>query len=369
MDIRNFDYKTAGQSIMWAVMAFFWDGAGRRAKEELAQPPVSETAFLWPYCCFVEMLSEACKAGLPEKVPYTAALEALEKYRQPRKDGLTAYAALYGGYEDAYYDDNGWVVKAFLTAYEIFGDKKWLDKAAETIQYCYSGWDEKLGGGVYWRESDKQFKCLCSNAPLALFSLELYQATARREYLEWTNRLYRWAKRNFWEADGVYSDGLFLDGEKDRKLFPYNTAFMMRLELALFEQTGNPTLLLNAAYSGRGAFSRFCTRDPDGRLKLEPFNRPWFYTCLLEAYIELYRAAKDKAAIRRYIDYLAGEAVRAYTDCRGPEGFVSPDWQTAGGPARENIQLRDQAGLARFLFLLDAFYSSAQGAEEKKEVF
>ena len=341
---------------MHSILEHFWNNRKCFAKEELADPPESETAFLWPYSAFIEMICESYKINPSEKELYITNLEVIEKYKQTREDGLTAYTAAYGGYEDAYYDDNGWIVKTFIRAYKTLGSGKWLNKAKATIEYCYSGWDWNLGGGVYWRESDKQFKCLCSNAPLALFSLELYKITKNKLYYTRAWKTYKWAKKKFCDTDGLYLDGMFLDRKLDRTKYPYNTAFMIQLELALYEFTNDEKYLKSAEFSGHASFPYFCSPGADGKLKLKEFDRPWFYMCLLETYMKLYIISKDKEKHLGYIDFLANEVVRAYNTCRNEDGFVSPDWWTAGGPAPENIQIRDQSAIAKIMFLLAAFY-------------
>ena len=345
-----------GESLMSSVIRTFWNPEGKFAREELADPPESETAFLWPFCCFIEMLSEYYKIDPSIKSLYITALDTIEKYRQTRDDDLTAYAALYGGYEDPYYDDNGWVVKVFLTAYKLLGEQKWLDKASDTVRYGYSGWDEKTGGGIYWRESDKLFKCLCSNAPLALLSIELYEKTSDKQYMEWTQKLYSWSKKNFWETDGIYIDGIFTDGKIDNTKYPYNTAFMMRLELELYKLTKEHTYLDSVEKSADSSYLYFLSPDEEGKLKLT--DRPWFYMCLLEAYMELYKVSSHKVLLKSYIDWVVSEVIRAYQTCRNKDGFVSPDWWTEGGPAPENIQIRDQSAIARTMFLLAKFYNT-----------
>ena len=352
----NINFMKYGESILQSVLKHFWDSKKQYAKEELADPPESETAFLWPYSAFIEMIYEYYKVEPSEKNFYITTLEVIEKYRQTRDDGLDAYTAAYGGYEDAYYDDNAWIVNTFIIAHKTLGGSEWLEKAKKTMEYCYSGWDSKLGGGVYWRECDKLCKCLCSNAPLALFSLDLYKETSDEKYLNWALKLYKWSKKNFWESNGIYPDSVNLDGEIDRTKYPYNTAFMIRLELALYKITGNPTYLLNAEFSGHASFPCFCSPGEDGKLKLKEGDRPWFYMCLLETYMELYRISEDKGKYLGYIDSMANEVERAYRTCQNEDGFVSPDWWTEGGPAPENIQIRDQSAISKIMFLLAAFY-------------
>lgn len=54
---------------------------------------------------------------------------------------------------DRYYDDNAWLVLALADVFEVTRERKYLDRAAATFRFVTSCEDDKLGGGLYWRES------------------------------------------------------------------------------------------------------------------------------------------------------------------------------------------------------------------------
>jgi hypothetical protein len=74
-----------------------------------------------------------------------------------------------GNGNDKYYDDNAWMVIAFLEAYETDRDPRYLTRADETLRFVLSGWDGELGGGIWWHQGHKDgTKNACSNGPSAL---------------------------------------------------------------------------------------------------------------------------------------------------------------------------------------------------------
>jgi uncharacterized protein YyaL (SSP411 family) len=60
-----------------------------------------------------------------------------------------------GNGNDKYYDDNQWMVLAFMEAYELTGEARYRDRALETLRFSLSGWDDELGGGIWWHEGHK----------------------------------------------------------------------------------------------------------------------------------------------------------------------------------------------------------------------
>ena len=54
-------------------------------------------------------------------------------------------------------------------AYEVTGDRVYLDKAQAVLEGCLAGVDDVLGGGSYWHVDTEKHpsKNTCANAPLA----------------------------------------------------------------------------------------------------------------------------------------------------------------------------------------------------------
>ena len=54
-----------------------------------------------------------------------------------------------------YYDDMGWWALAWIAAYDLTGQAKYLASAQRIFDEMTTGWDDAWGGGVYWRD-DRQ---------------------------------------------------------------------------------------------------------------------------------------------------------------------------------------------------------------------
>ena len=84
------------------------------------------------------------------------------------------------------------------------------------MRFVLSGEDERLGGGIYWRENTRDSKHTCSNAPAIVGCLLLHGATGDAEYLTTAKRLYDWTRERLQDdRDGLYLDNVNLAGEVD----------------------------------------------------------------------------------------------------------------------------------------------------------
>ncbi len=202
--------------------------------------------------------------GRPTSVAFTwsvgVLLEALDaaaaadpRYRRPMEDFISATRVYWNttgpvpGYDvlpapkpvDRYYDDNEWMVLGLAEAARVAGSKRYLDFAIETFRYVMSGEDAKLGGGIYWHETDKRSKNTCSNAPAAAGAIAIYEETKDAAYLQAAERLYAWTKEHLRDPlDGLYWDNESLDGKVQKWKFSYNTGLMLRTAAELYHITG-----------------------------------------------------------------------------------------------------------------------------------
>lgn len=137
-------------------------------------------------------------------------------------------ASAHPGSPDRYYDDNAWLVRDFADAYTVTMDPLCLRGAETAAAFVWSGWDLKLGGGIYWHEQNKNSKNTCSNGPSADGFLKLAYLTPNSEYLTHAQDCWGWAKSKLRDpADGLYWDNISLDGKVSKTKWSYNTALML----------------------------------------------------------------------------------------------------------------------------------------------
>jgi len=163
---------------------------------------------------------------------------------------------------DRYYDDNAWMVMALVEAHETLGDVKYLQWAEETLKYVLSGEDEKLGGGIYWKEAEKTSKNTCSNGPSAAAALAVYSHLRKPEYLEAAKRLYAWTKKNLQDpADKLFWDNMNLKGEIEKTEWSYNTGLMLRSAVELYRETKNPAYAADAKEIEEASIAKWIDQD------------------------------------------------------------------------------------------------------------
>jgi hypothetical protein len=130
--------------------------------------------------------------------------------------------------QDRYYDDHAWMVLALIESYELTKNPRWLKRAEQSLAYVLSGEDNKLGGGIYWKEREKSSKNTCSNAPSAAACLAVYAKNKDLNLLKKAEAVYAWTKKNLQAPDSLYWDNIKLDGTVEKTKWSYNSALMLR---------------------------------------------------------------------------------------------------------------------------------------------
>lgn len=233
-----------------------------------------------------------------------------------------------GNGNDKYYDDNQWMVIAFMEAYDLTQDEKFLNRADETLKFSLSGWDDQLGGGIWWHEQHKDgSKNTCANGPAAVGCLRVARARDTDANVKWAHKIAKWTTEHLQDRDGLFFDNQKVaDGKIEKTKWTYNTALMIRAYLGLWRATGDTRMLAEAKRVG-AASSAFV------RQKTGAYRDGYKFTHLLvEADLELYRATEDQTILARAKKN--GEAAWA-------------QWQAS--PPKEMIE---EAGIARMLWLL-----------------
>jgi uncharacterized protein YyaL (SSP411 family) len=163
-------------------------------------------------------------------------LAGLDRYWQTDA-GLGGYDVLPTPKKlDRYYDDNAWMVLALLEAHNLTHDPQYLHRARQTMRFVLSG-EDSLHGGIYWHEQNRttttSTRNACSVGPAILALAQLHSLTHDPAYHAAALRLHRWLIETLVDSDGLVRDHINPDGSVDPTKWSYNTALLIRAELAL----------------------------------------------------------------------------------------------------------------------------------------
>jgi Glycosyl hydrolase family 76 len=203
-----------------------------------------------------------------------------------------------GGNDDRYYDDNAWMVLSFTEAYQLTGDHRYFNRAKECLDFVLSGWDDVLGGGIWWHARHKGgSKNVCANAPAAVGCLRIASYLPRQQargFVARAEQIVAWTDQHFRDRDGLYFDSIVVSsGKINHAKLTYNTALMIRALLGLYRATGNQAYLSEARQS---AFSADWFLDQHTGAYRDPVK--WAHL-LVEADLEMFRATGDKHFLLR----------------------------------------------------------------------
>jgi hypothetical protein len=290
-------YGPAAREVMAHVQRTFWDP---RTGVYVKAPDDRTPDYVWRQAAAFSAVVAAARHEPGEYGPLVGRVfRSLDAYWDA-KAPVPGYepAPTRGNGNDKYYDDNAWLVITFLEAYEQTGERAYLDRATETARFVASGWDEQLGGGIWWHELHHDgSKNACASGPAAVGYLRLARHVAPAGRATWADaarKAVAWTRDKLQADDGLFDDRVIVaTGQVIQGKLTYNSALMLRANLGLYRETGEAAYLEEAKRIGRAAdwFADGGTgvyRDP---LKWSHF--------MMEADLDLYRATGEEYLLRR----------------------------------------------------------------------
>lgn len=338
-----------GKQTLDLIQAKYTLPNGLYGNEVTATEGPKEPAFNWGVGVLVSAFAASAQYDPANKDRLRSFVDASHVYWNP--EGPVA------GYDvwptpkpvDRYYDDNEWMVMGLVETYEVLGDQKYLDWATETLKFVYSGEDSKLGGGIYWRESDKASKNTCSNAPAVAATLAVFHHTKNSRLLRDAIRIYGWTKKNLQDpTDHLYYDGKNLDGKVGDAKWSYNTGLMIRSAADLFTCTKNQMYLNDVKQMQTASSKRWLV---DGKLADEGrfahlLMESWIYQ---RQYAPVPNPAQAASDAKAFVDPL----VFLHDHARNSDGFYGKRFDAPPSATDSKFELIDQASAAR------AYYKAA----------
>jgi predicted alpha-1,6-mannanase (GH76 family) len=107
------------------------------------------------------------------------------------------------------YDDMAWWALAWINAFDLTGEQRYLEMARTIFTTMTGGWDEVCGGGVWW-DFRRGYKNAIPNELFLTLAARLYQRVQNEEiYLTWAMREWTWFQQSgMINASHLINDGL-----------------------------------------------------------------------------------------------------------------------------------------------------------------
>jgi predicted alpha-1,6-mannanase (GH76 family) len=148
-------------------------------------------------------------------------------------------------------DDDGWWALAWINAYDLTGETRYLDAAKTIFANMQQGWDSVCGGGVWWKK-DRTYKNAITNELFLTVAVRLHLRTPNDRgtgsYLEWAQRSWKWFQASgMINRQNLVNDGLNNACQNNQDItWTYNQGVILGGLVDLYQATGNKTLLRQA---------------------------------------------------------------------------------------------------------------------------
>lgn len=118
---------------------------------------------------------------------------------------------VHGAFLNDYYDDEGWWALAWLDAYDLTGDRRYLTTAAAIFKDMRGGWDQTCGGGIWWSKK-RNYKNAIANELFLSVAAHLSNEVSGmqgEQFAAFAQREWKWFRHSgMIERDHLISDGL-----------------------------------------------------------------------------------------------------------------------------------------------------------------
>jgi predicted alpha-1,6-mannanase (GH76 family) len=181
---------------------------------------------------------------------YLAQLDnTFEKDKGAFPPGVLSGDPLLGNFTSRAIDDSEWWGLTWLQAYDLTGDRKYLDMAVTIADYVYGYWDTSTCGGGVWWDAERTYKNAVTNGLWIRLTAELHNRIhGDRLWLGRSVTAWHW----FVNSGMINSDSLVNDGltgscaNNGQMVWSYNQGLAIGAGLELWRATKDSEVLATA---------------------------------------------------------------------------------------------------------------------------
>lgn len=199
------------------------------------------------------------------------------------RTGLSAYLGDIGqtfdknsskNFLNDFYDDEGWWALAWIDAFDLTKDARYLAMAKTIFDDMKGAWDDTCGGGTWWKK-DRKYKNAIANELFFEIAVRLHQRTpgdaGAGSYIDWAEREWAWFEQSgMINADHLVNDGLDECKNNGQTTWTYNQGVLIGALTELAKETGKSALLDEAEAIANASMSKLVNDQGVLRESCEP---------------------------------------------------------------------------------------------------
>lgn len=167
--------------------------------------------------------------------------------------------AFEGNFCNEFLDDTGWWGLAWVDAYDLTGNQKYLQTAERTAECMQKYIDGTCGGGVFWSNA-RNYKNAITNELFIKLAAALHnRINGDTKYLDWATQIWRWFDASGMINNGnLINDGLNTEGDCKNNngiTWTYNQGVILGALVQLNKATGDGNYLNRARTLANAATS------------------------------------------------------------------------------------------------------------------
>jgi predicted alpha-1,6-mannanase (GH76 family) len=175
------------------------------------------------------------------------------------------------GFLNNFYDDEGWWALAWIDAYDLTQEQRYLQMAGSIFEDMAKGWDDTCSGGIWWSK-DRKYKNAIANelflSVAAHLAMRIKVKEKRTHYLEWARREWQWfSHTGMINSSHQINDGLDAGcSNNHRATWSYNQGVILGGLSELYRRTHDRALLSEANTIAEATLSNPALTDAHGIL-------------------------------------------------------------------------------------------------------